>query len=142
MDVKLTIAAHLILLRASTVLLLRRYNTGYEDGKYGLVGGHLEPDECVTAAAIRECREEVGVDIDPADLTPLGVSHYTDPIGDGIDFFFLATRWSGEPYPRDECDSLRWCALDALPIETIGFVRRAIQHHLQGGVWFDEVGWR
>lgn len=53
--------------------------------------------------------------------------------------FLSATRWTGEPYLRSECDDLRWCPLDILPENTIPFVRRAIERHLQAGIWFDEV---
>lgn len=60
--VRLPVAVHTFLLRSGSVLLLRRCNTGFEDGNYGLVGGHLEGGESVTQAAIRECREEVRVD--------------------------------------------------------------------------------
>ena len=135
------IAAHVFLLRSGSVLLQRRHNTGFEDGNYGPVGGHLNGGEPASAAAIRECREEVGVEIDPADLTAIGVTHYTSPDGEGVDFFFTASRWSGEPYPRDQCDELRWYPLDALPPNTIAFVRHAIEQHLQASVWFDEFGW-
>jgi 8-oxo-dGTP diphosphatase len=139
--VKLPVVAHTFLLRSGSVLLQRRSNTGFEDGNYGPVGGHLEGGESVRQTAIRECREEIGVEIDPADLTVVGVAHYNSPTGEGIDFFLSATRWTGEPFPRAECDDLRWCPLDALPGNTIPFVCRAIERHLQGGQWFDEIGW-
>ena len=138
---KPTIAAHVFLVRSDSVLLQRRQDTGFEDGNYAPAGGRIEDSEPATRAAIRECQEEIGVTIGPADLEAIGVSHYTSPQGEGIDFFFKASRWAGEPYPRAECDDLRWCPLDALPENTIPFVRRAIEHHLQEKVWFDELGW-
>ncbi|MBN2392022.1 MAG: NUDIX domain-containing protein [Anaerolineae bacterium] len=137
----LPVVAHVFLLRSDAVLLLRRANTGFEDGNYGPVGGHLEGGESIKQAAIRECSEEIGVDIDPADLKIVGVSHYSSPKSEGIDFFLSASLWRGEPYPRAECDDLQWCPFDALPENTILFVRRAIEHHLRSGVWFDEIGW-
>jgi ADP-ribose pyrophosphatase YjhB (NUDIX family) len=136
---KLPVVAHTFLLRSGSVLLLRRANTGFEDGNYGPVGGHLEGGESVKQAAIRECREEIGVEVDQADLQVIDVTHYNSPSGEGIDFFLSVSRWRGEPYPRAECDEVRCCPLDALPENTIPFVRRAIEHHLQSGVWFDEI---
>ena len=140
---KLPVAVHTFLLRSDSVLLLRRRNTGFADGKYGLVGGHVEGGEPITQAAIRECREEVGIEIDAGDLTVIGVTHYNSPAGEGIDFFLRATRWRGEPrnVEPDFCDDLRWWRLDALPENTIPFVRRAAEHHLAADVWFDELGW-
>ena len=136
---KLPVVAHTFLLRSDSVLLLKRADTGFEDGNYGPVGGHLEGGETVKQAAIRECWEEIGVEIDQADLEVVGVTHYNSPTGEGIDFFLSARRWRGEPYPRAECDDLQWCPLNALPENTIPFVRRAIEHHLLSGVWFDEI---
>lgn len=131
--------AHVFLLRADSVLLLRRFKTGFNDGEYGLPGGHLNGNEGIKQAAIRECREEIGVEIEPDDLKVVGVAHHFSQTQEGIVFFLCTTRWMGEPYPRSECDELRWCLTRDLPEQTVYYVRRAIEQHLHSGEWFDEV---
>ena len=42
------IAVYLVLLRDEQVLMLRRHNTGYEDGNYSVIAGHVERDERFT----------------------------------------------------------------------------------------------
>jgi len=71
---------HLILRRAGRILLLRRANTGYGDGRLHLPSGHLERDESVVAGVIREAREEVGVVVEPAALRCVHVMHRADPV--------------------------------------------------------------
>ena len=55
---KLVVAVHLILIENGKILLLRRYNTGYEDGNYSLVAGHIDGNESVIQAMQREALEE------------------------------------------------------------------------------------
>ena len=138
---KLPVVAHVFLLREGRVLLARRAGTGFEDGSFGPVGGHLDGGEPATAAAARECVEEIGVELEPDDLTFAGITHYGSPPGEGIDLFFTATRWVGEPRPLADCNELRWCRPDDLPDPTPRFVRRAVEHHLLAGQRFDELGW-
>lgn len=138
-------AVHLFLLRDEDVLLLRRANTGYEDGKYSVVAGHLDGDETVLAAARREAREEVGIDLAEEDLTVIGVMQRRAlaPADDErIDFFVAARRWSGtvrnlEP---QKCDDLSWFPLDRLPAATTPYIRRALDNFRRGQV-FDTLGW-
>ena len=55
---KLIVAVHLFLLRNDEIILLRRFNTGYEDGNYSLIAGHIDGNEWITNAIIREAKEE------------------------------------------------------------------------------------
>ena len=47
---KLIPSVYIILVKDGKTLLLRRQNTGYEDGNYGLVAGHADGDESARAA--------------------------------------------------------------------------------------------
>ena len=138
---KLLGAVHLFLIKDGQILLLRRYNTGYEDGNYSVIAGHLDGNEEVKAAMIREAREEAGIEIVPEDIDIVGVMH-RKASNERIDFFLKASTWRGsianmEPH---KCDELAWFALDALPKNTISYVRRAITNYQQGN-WFDSFGW-
>jgi 8-oxo-dGTP pyrophosphatase MutT (NUDIX family) len=116
---KLISAVHVFLVRDKEVLLLRRFNTGYEDGNYSVPAGHLDGGEQVKSAAIREAREECGIEISPEDLEVVGVMHRKS--GDErVDFFVATTRWAGtitnnEPH---KCDDLRWFPMDHPLCET------------------------
>ncbi|KAJ1488286.1 NUDIX hydrolase domain-like protein, partial [Baffinella frigidus] len=52
-------AAYLLLRRGSSVLLGKRWGTGWMDGKYTLPAGHVDPGERILQAAAREAREEI-----------------------------------------------------------------------------------
>jgi 8-oxo-dGTP pyrophosphatase MutT (NUDIX family) len=141
MRAKFPTTVHLFFFRGDEVLLLRRFNTGYRDGWYSVPAGHLDGGETVLAAAVREAREEVGVEIDLAALTFSSVMHRSE--GDErIDFFVHVHVWEGEPVNTepDKCDELRWTRLDALPENLIPYVKRALENHANG-VRFDEFGW-
>ncbi|MEK8224904.1 NUDIX domain-containing protein [Oerskovia sp. M15] len=115
-------AAYVLLRRDAKVLLQLRRNTGYMDGHWAAAAaGHVEQGESVLAAARREAREELGIDVATTDLEPLTVMHRTTPGGGPIeqrvDFFFSCRSWAGEPMIAEDekAADLRWFALDALP---------------------------
>lgn len=138
---KLICAVHLFLICDDKVLLLRRFNTGYEDGKYSVIAGHLEGDEEIKAAAIREAQEEIGIKISPADLQVVGVMHRKST-DERIDFFLATSSWSGEITNRepDRCDQLAWFDLDEIPENVVPYVGRALDNYRRGN-WFDSFGW-
>ena len=141
MRTKYPVTVHILLLRGEKVLMLRRYNTGYEDGNYSVVAGHLEGGETIINAAIREIEEEVGVHINGEDIQVVGVMHRKSD-DERVDFFLTTDMWSGEPTNQelDKCDDLGWYSLNSLPVNTIPYVRQAIEYY-QKGIWFHEFGW-
>jgi 8-oxo-dGTP diphosphatase len=138
---RLVSAVHLFLMQEGQLLLLRRYQTGYEDGNYSVVAGHLEGNETVVAAAAREAREEVGVELAPQDVRVVGVMHRRSA-DERVDWFVACERWSGAVRNAEpaKCDELRWAKPEALPPNMIPYVRRAIENY-RCGRWFDSFGW-
>ena len=140
---KFPVAVHVFLLRDETVLLARRCNTGFEDGKLSVVAGHVEPGESVTRAALRETSEEVGVTLSPDRLRVVGVMHRKSD-DERVDFF-LAYRLDGsdgEPENREpeKCSELTWVNVTQLPDDMIPYVRAGFEN-FRRGLWFHEFGW-
>ena len=136
------VAVHLLLVQDGKILMLRRYNTGYEDGNYSVVAGHIDGGEQLKTAMIREAQEEAGITISPDDLTVVGVMHFREE-EEYISFFLHVSRYSGEVVnlEPDKCEDLSWFDIDDLPPNTIPYVRRAIQNY-RNNVSFDSFGWK
>ncbi|MFQ6396659.1 NUDIX hydrolase [Nocardia sp. KC 131] len=138
---KVTGDVHLVLRRGDNVLYGRRQNTGFEDGAWHLPSGHLEADESVIAALIREAEEEIGVVIKPEDVQFSHIMHNSSS-GGRVAFFFVVTNWQGEPTNRepDKCSALDWFAVDKLPDHMIAYCRTAMKH-IGVGSPFSTFGW-
>jgi 8-oxo-dGTP diphosphatase len=134
---------YLFLIQDEKILLLRRFQTGYEDGNYGLPAGHMDGNETARESCAREVREEIGIEIDPEDLTVVHVMHRKEAHDERIDFFMTATTYAGEIRNMEphKCDELTWHPLDALPPNTIEYIRVAL-NHFRNGVLYSEYGWR
>jgi 8-oxo-dGTP diphosphatase len=133
-------AAYVILRRGGEALLQLRQNTGYMDGYWATAAaGHVEADESVFEAAVREAREELGIEVAHADLRPLCGMHRTHAnhrsIDERVDFFFACWAWSGEPrlLESDKAADLRWWALDDLPSNVVPHERSVLDSLLSGG---------
>jgi 8-oxo-dGTP diphosphatase len=138
-------AVYLILQRDDEVLLLRRFNTGWQDGNYSLVSGHIDGDEPFTLAMLREAKEEAGIDIAEQAIRFAHAMHRSDPSDDReyIDIYFVANAWEGEVtnMEPEKCDELKWYPLDNLPDNIINSVKTALVHY-RDGVPYSEYGWQ
>lgn len=136
----------LMLIRDGKILLLRRANTGYEDGNYGLPAGHGEDRETAREGIAREALEEIGITIALDDLQPALVQHRWCPDPGNpharVGFYFVPKKWSNEPknMEPEKCDDLQFFPLDNLPSNTIDHIRAAIESYKKGET-YAEFGW-
>lgn len=140
-------ASYLMPLKNNKILLLRRSNTGYEDGKYSLIAGHVEEGESVLQTLIRETKEEADLIIEESDVKLAHVMHRrktrkTTMQDERIDFFFECRSWKGEPkiMETDKCDDLKWFGVDELPENVIPYIAQAINLANKGKP-YSELSW-
>jgi len=140
---KMVASAYLILIKSGKVLLSRRYQTGWQDGSYGLPAGHVEDQETVSMALAREASEEIGIKIDLKNIKYLHTMHRECGGYERIDIFFSAKKWEGEIINNEpeKCDDLSWFPLRKLPNNTIPYIRSAIMSCVKG-VNYSEFGWK
>ncbi|MDY7105097.1 MAG: NUDIX domain-containing protein [Actinomycetota bacterium] len=105
------VAVYVILRSADgRVLFMLRDGTGYRDGEYGLPSGKAEQGESLVGAAVREVREEIGLELDPESLQLVHAGERAAPGARWLDFFFTCDRWDGEPVNAEphKCAGLAW----------------------------------
>ncbi|MCJ8346207.1 NUDIX domain-containing protein [bacterium] len=135
-------ASYLILIRQNKILLLRRHNTGYQDGQYSTIAGHVEEGESFSQCIIREAKEEAGITLKSKDIKSAHIMHRKSRDKERVENFFIAQKWEGklsnmEPH---KCDDLSWFALNNLPQNTIPYIRQAIKM-ITDNVFYSEFGW-
>jgi ADP-ribose pyrophosphatase YjhB (NUDIX family) len=133
--------AHVLFYRNGQVLLLRRFNTGWKDGWFSVVAGHVEAGESVRSAAMREAQEEAGVSIDEDDLDLVHVVHRLSD-SERLSFFFRARQWQGEPFNSepDKCDLMDWFDIDNLPPGIVDYVAHALAQ-IEEAQPYSDFGW-
>lgn len=142
---KVRLAVYLVLERNGKILMLRRANTGYQDGNYGLVQGHSDGGETVQAAVSREAKEEVDLDIPAPDVQVIHVQHSPAENEPGEEYLcvYMRGRCDGQPknMEPDKCDDLAWFPIDALPENTIPSVKFALEN-IRKGEFYSNWGWK
>lgn len=126
------VSANMMLVHHGRLLLARRANTGFEDGKLALPSGRLDAGESLEQTAQRELHEEVSVAA--ADVQLIHVQH---DVNDGwIRAFFKVERWQGEPRNAepDKCSELAWVARP-LPDDVARYVSHALAHVWAGRLY-------
>lgn len=135
-------AVYLLPISEGKIFLIRRCNTGFEDGNYAFIAGHMEKGETVWEAMVREAREEANIIVKSEDLQMVHVMHRKSKDSERVDFFLTARKWEGEPINNepDKCDHVGWFPMDNLPENTIDFTRQVIECYRKGEI-FSEHGW-
>ncbi|HRZ64543.1 MAG TPA: NAD(+) diphosphatase [Spirochaetia bacterium] len=118
------ISPAVILLITKGGKILLAHNARFPAGRFGLIAGFVEAGETLEETAIREAREEAGIEI--GGLRYLRSQPW--PFPDSLMFAFRAEWRSGEARPDGrEIEELRWCGPDELPtIPPSGSIARAL----------------
>ena len=134
------VVAHVLVWRNDRFALLKRANTGFMDGYYALPGGHQDQGESVSEAAVRECREELG--IDAVSLEPVCVLPYRSGRHQGVNFLFSCRRYEGAPGINEPelFSELCWTARGALPAPLADWIPPALEL-LDADRWYQELTW-
>ena len=102
---------------AGELLLIRRT----DNGNWALPGGSVDIGESLTQAAVRETREETGIDCEVTGVSGI----YTDPghvilytsngeVRQEFSIVLTARATGGNPTPSSETSDVRWLLLDAV----------------------------
>ncbi|SFB73866.1 8-oxo-dGTP diphosphatase [Halobiforma haloterrestris] len=101
---------------ADDVLLIEK-RRGLGEGWYNGPGGKLEGDETPRECAVRETREEVGLEIDPANLEKAGeLTFLLDGEVHTFCHVFRTTAFQGEPTASDEARP-EWVDIEDVPYD-------------------------
>ena len=117
---QLNAAAYIFLKKEGKMFFLRRANVKYRNGLYNVPAGRLDVGETIYDCAIRETKEEAGVDVKKEDLKTLCVTHRLLPsdydYNNWVDFFFYAEKWDGTPHiaEPEKADDSGWFSIDEL----------------------------
>ncbi len=98
---------------------------------WSIFGGHVDPGESFETCAIREIKEEIGIDIDKP--TVFGISNNLQTFrqeGKHTVSICMHVQYDGEVSPKimeeDKCEALIWVSPDALPEPHFEASRNAI----------------
>jgi ADP-ribose pyrophosphatase YjhB (NUDIX family) len=98
------------------VLLAKRGRDPYK-GAYDIIGGFMEAEELSEAAALREAKEETGLDMKIVSL--LGI--YSDRYGEHGDYtlnlHYIAEITGGKMQAMDDVVELEWIAIENVPLD-------------------------
>ncbi len=138
----LNISVYILVRQGSSILLLHRKNTGWQDNQWSLPAGRHDGGQSLPEAAARELLEETGLIVQPENLEMVHLQHHK--IGrDGKEWlgvFFQASAWIGTPtlLEPDKHDALGW--FEELPATMVDYVRQAVEN-IDLGIGFSSLGW-
>ena len=116
------------------ILLVKRTS----DGTWGFPAGGVDPNESASEAAIRETREETGIE---ARIDELIDVYHGEPGKSGphsvVHVQYLCERTDGTHQPSHETDAVRYWNIDAVPVWHPDARERAIDAH---EVWLETRG--
>lgn len=122
-------------------VLMGRRKGGFGKGKWSLPQGYIEFDEDFLTAAIREVKEETGLEVKIRSILNV-VSNYLSPRHHTLAIIMLACVEAGEACAGDDMEILEWFPLSG-PLPDMAFeadehiIRKYPKTNLEGGLPVD-----
>ena len=117
------------------VLLQRRQGTKLWPGYLALPAGNIDEGENAYEAAIREAREELGIEIATNDIVDTFVANRKNKsLPPYYDVYFEISKYVGEIKiaEPEKCSELVWCSPFNLPDDMIDFEKEAMENNANG----------
>ncbi len=117
-DIRPVPAAGIVCLRGESVLLVRRA-TPPRQGEWSIPGGRIEPGETARAAALRELKEETGIEAELGGVIDVVDAMFKTEDGDLTHHYvlidYVATWTAGEPLAGDDAADAQFFPLTDIP---------------------------
>lgn len=91
----------------TSVVLIKRKNPPYK-GFWALPGGFVEYEETVESAAVRETKEETGLDVELGTIVGVYSKPGRDPRGHVITICYLAQKTGGNLFADTDASDAHW----------------------------------
>lgn len=137
---KPNIATYMILRDGNKIAFLLREHTRWMNGNYSLPSGRVEEGESFVQTAVREAKEELGIDVAETDvhhiLTMQRLST-DDEHQHWVDLYFEIKKWEGEAYNAepDVHGELKWFDPKQLPKNVVYNIPFAFEQIEKGNVY-------
>lgn len=132
MSVQVLGSVNVYIMNGGKLLLSRRTNTGWMDGHLCAPGGHVEPGESPTDAALRELKEELGLNLKKSNLEFLCVAARNTKPNQYVAYEFLVNGKGLKIVNKEpnKCSELVWVDPKNLPADVIPHFRSIIEQSL------------
>ncbi len=109
-----------MIIHKESVILIKRKNPPYK-GSWALPGGFVEYGETVESAAIRETKEETGLDVTLGDIVGVYSNPERDPRGHIISICFLGQKIGGKLMADTDAADVKYFNLDEVSTIDLAF---------------------
>lgn len=119
MDKQVRVGVGVLLFNEDRQLLLGLRKSKHGENSWSPPGGHLEYGESFAATAVREVKEETGIDIDSSSISVCGVTNdfFSDSGKHYITVLVRAGHFLGDPkvMEPDKCHQWQWFGKENMP---------------------------
>ncbi len=125
----------IVILDGTRIVLVKRGREPFK-GKWVFPGGFIDHGETAEHAAVREAKEETGMDVEIIGLLGVYSSPDRDPRDHHLSIVFIAKPIQGSPLGGDDADEAKWHDLHELRPGDLAFDHDLMASDL--GKWIED----